>query len=290
MQISQILKKKKTFSFEVFPPKEGKSLDQLKETLSSLYMYNPDFISCTYGAGGTNVGRSVEVCKIIKDNEYNVLPHFTCIGNSKEKIEEYIHNYEALKIENVLLLRGDLPEGWEDTKSEFVHAGDLIRHFKKHHPSMCIGAACYPEVHMETDTAKEDIQYLKNKEEDGADFFITQLCHDVRAYEKFIKRIRKAGITIPVIVGIMPILSRDGTIRMSLTNGCSIPRKLSRIMGLYQNDPEGYKEAGKEYTVKLINDYLDADINGIHLYTLNRHNDIDEIISRSDIEKKLNKN
>lgn len=285
MKISQIFNDRNTLSFEVFPPKMDKPLTSLKETLDSLYKFSPDFISCTYGAGGTNVGRSVEVCKIIKESGYNVLPHFTCIGNSKDNIEEYINKYNNLDIENVLLLRGDLPKGWSDTKSEFSHASSLIRHFKENHAQMGIGAACYPEVHMESENVEEDIKYLKLKEEEGAEFFITQLCHDVKAYRKFIKKIRESGITLPVVVGIMPILTREGTIRMSLTNGCSIPAELSRIMGIYQNDIESYKKAGKEYTVKLINDYLESDINGIHLYTLNKHDDIEEIIERSNLSQ-----
>lgn len=285
MKISEILKTKNTLSFEVFPPKMDKSLEPLSETLDVLYQYNPDYISCTYGAGGTNVGRSLEVCKLIQDSGHNVLPHFTCIGNSKKKIDTYIEGYESLGIDNVLLLRGDLPEGWEDTRSEFTHASKLIAHFKRNHQGFGIAAACYPEVHMESESWEEDIKYLKLKEEEGAEFFITQLCHDVKAYQRFIKKVRQAGITIPVVVGIMPILSRDGVIRMSLTNGCSVPSDLSRIMGLYQRDPEGFKEKGKEYSVDIINKYLESDINGIHLYTLNKHDDIKEIIDRSNISK-----
>lgn len=285
MKISEILKTKKTLSFEVFPPKVEKSLSPLVETLDALFKYKPDFISCTYGAGGTNVGRSTEVCKLIKDGGFNVLPHFTCIGNSQEKIESYIKGYEDLDIENVLLLRGDLPEGWTDTGSQFTHASKLISHFRNNHKRFGIGAACYPEVHMESESLDDDIKYLKLKQECGAQFFITQLCHDVSAYQVFIKRIREAGITLPVIVGVMPILTRDGVIRMSLTNGCSVPADLSRIMGLYQNDMDKFREKGKEFSVNLINKYLESDIDGIHLYTLNKHKDIEEIISRTNINK-----
>lgn len=288
MKISRILKTKKTLSFEVFPPKEDKSLEPLAETLTSLYKYEPDFISCTYGAGGTNEGRSVEVCKMIKGSDHIVLPHFTCIGNSREKIDKYISHYEGLGIENVLLLRGDLPQGWTDTRSGFSHASELISYFKKTHPGMGIAAAAYPEVHMESADTEDDIRYLRLKQEEGAEFFITQLCHDVKAYDKFIKSIRKAGITIPVIIGLMPILTREGTIRMSLTNGCSIPAELSRIMGVYKDDLVAYKKAGKEYTVNIIREYLQSDIGGIHMYTLNKHDDIEEIIDRSDLIRQLN--
>jgi methylenetetrahydrofolate reductase (NADPH) len=290
MKISNILKNKKTLSFEVFPPKEDKSLEPLSETLTALGKFNPDFISCTYGAGGTNVGRSIEVCKMIKDGGYNVLPHFTCIGNSKENIDDYISHYEAIGVDNVLLLRGDLPKGWQDTRSSFVHASNLISHFKDNYSEMSIAAAAYPEIHMESASVDDDIKYLKLKHEEGAEFFITQLCHDVRAYDRFIKRIRKAGITIPVVIGLMPIITRDGTIKMSLTNGCSIPAPLSRIMGIYRDDLDAYRRAGKEYTIKLINEYLESDINGIHIYTLNKYKDIEEIIERAGLIKKLSGN
>ena len=287
MKINRILKYKKTLSFEIFPPKEGKSLDPLSETLNALNRHNPDFISCTYGAGGTNEGRSLEVCKMIIEQGQTVLPHFTCIANTKDVIEKYINQYEGLDIENVLLLRGDIPEGWTNTKSDFSHASELINYFRKTHPKMGIAAAAYPEAHMESIDSNIDIEYLKLKQDSGTEFFITQFCHDVKAYEKFIKKIRNAGITIPVVVGLMPILTREGTIRMTLTNGCSIPAELSRIMGVYKNDLEAYKRAGKEYTVKLINEYLETDIGGLHLYTLNKHDDIDEIIEKSNIRRLL---
>lgn len=289
MKIHQILKTKRTLSFEVFPPKEDKPLEPLSDTLKSLTGFAPDFISCTYGAGGTNVGRSLEVCRMIMDGGNDVLTHFTCIGSTRERIGSQIALYEKLGVANVLLLRGDLPDGWDGTRSEFNHASELISYFRKTHPSMGIGAAAYPEIHIESDTVDGDIKHLKYKQDEGAEFLITQLCHDVKVYEKFMIRIRRAGITIPVIVGLMPILNREGTIRMSLANGCSIPADLSRIMGRYQDDLDSYKAAGKEFTIKLINDYLQSDIGGIHLYTLNKHEDIDEIIERSDLINKLNR-
>jgi len=288
MKISGILKRKRTLSFEVFPPKEDRSLRSLSATLKSLAELAPDFISCTYGAGGTNVGRSLEVCKMVMDDGFDILTHFTCIGNTGENIDEQIKEYIKLGVENVLLLRGDLPEGWSDTRSGFDHASNLISYFKEKHPNIGIAAAAYPEAHMESPTVDDDIKYLKLKQDLGAEFFVTQLCHDVKAYDKFIKRIRGAGITIPVIIGLMPILTHDGTIRMSLTNGCSIPAELSRIMGSYNRDKEAFRKAGKEFTIDLIEQYLQSDIDGIHLYTLNKHEDIQEIIDRSGLISKLN--
>ncbi|MDR0886863.1 MAG: methylenetetrahydrofolate reductase [Clostridiales Family XIII bacterium] len=283
MKIAELLKKKRTFSFEVFPPKDGQPMEPLQNTLSHLYKFNPDFISITYGAGGTNEGRSVEVCKLILESGVDVMPHFTCIGNTFDKVEQYASNYLDIGIENILLLRGDLPEGWTGTKGDFEHASDLIGCFKEKHPNLCIGAAAYPEIHIESDTIDEDIQYLKLKQDLGAEFFTTQLCHDVHAYERFMNRIRSAGVTIPVIVGVMPIISRDGAIRMSLSNGVSIPAELSAIMGRYKDDAASFKEAGMEYTERLLGSYIDAGAEGIHLYTLNKYKDISEIIELSGV-------
>lgn len=279
MRISELIKNKRTFSFEVFPPKEDKPLDPLHETLNHLYDFEPDFISCTYGAGGTNKGRSIEVCKLILDSNHDVMTHFTCIGNDKTQVEELLSEYIELGIKNVLLLRGDLPDGWESTKGDFTHADELISFVRDKHPDLSIGAAAYPEKHVESDNLDKDIEYLKLKQEKGADFFVAQLCHDVNAYERFIERIRKAGITIPVIAGVMPILFRNGTINMTLSNGCSVPPELSQIMGKYEHDVESFREAGKEFTVRQIERFLNADIDGMHIYALNRHKDITDILN-----------
>jgi methylenetetrahydrofolate reductase (NADPH) len=283
LKISALSKEKNTFSFEVFPPKGDASLAPLEDTLTHLYEYDPDFVSITYGAGGTNEGRSVDVCKLVKESGHAVMPHFTCIGNTREKIDEYIGNYLDLGIENVLLLRGDLPEGWTGTRGDFVHADSLIAYFREKHPGLSLGAACYPEIHIESDTLEEDVKYLKSKQDMGAEFFMAQLCHDVTAYERFIECIRRAGITVPVVVGIMPILSREGTIRMTLSNGCSIPAELAAIIGRYERDADGFREAGKAFTARLIDRYIGAGVCGLHLYTLNKYKDVSEIIDACDI-------
>jgi methylenetetrahydrofolate reductase (NADPH) len=278
-----MLKKRRTLSFEVFPPKADMPLEPLAHTLKKLYEYNPDFISITYGAMGTNIGRSVDVCKMILDSSGTVLPHFTCIGNTKKSVEEFVSKYVELGIENILLLRGDLPEGWTGTRGDFAHASELIEHFANAYPNLCMGAAAYPEVHIESKTVEEDIRYLKLKQDHGASFFLTQLCHDVEAYKKFMDRLRNNGITIPVVVGLMPILSRAGTIRMSLSNGCSIPADLAAICGRYEKDEDSFKKAGLEFTIGLIDRYIAAGCEGLHLYTLNKYQDVETILSNIDV-------
>ncbi|MFV0517792.1 MAG: methylenetetrahydrofolate reductase [Aminipila sp.] len=286
MKISKLLKERTTFSFEVFPPKMEQSLEPLQETLNVLYGFSPDFISCTYGAGGTNKGRSTELCKMVKDSQHEIMTHFTCIGNTRQDVIEYIREYVEIGVENVLALRGDIPHGLDGTNGDFNNANELIQFIKTNFPKLCISAACYPEKHMEATTIEEDIKYLKLKQECGAEFLMTQLCHDVEAFEKFRDKALNAKIDLPIIVGIMPALSKDSIIRMTVSNGCSIPRQLAEIIGKYGDNPEDFKKAGKEYTARQIEQYMDAGINGLHIYSLNKYKDIVDILKASGIHNK----
>ncbi|MEA4923654.1 MAG: methylenetetrahydrofolate reductase [Eubacteriaceae bacterium] len=281
--IGEMLKEKMTFSFEVFPPKEGEPIEPLLETLDNIYKYDPDFISCTYGAGGTNVGRSEEVCKAILESGHNVMTHFTCIGQDRKDITERINRYRAIGVRNVLALRGDLPEGWEDTGGYFAHGDRLVNFIKSHFPDLCMGGACYPEKHLEAINFEADIAHLRSKQDNGAEFLMTQLCYDIDAFERFIERIRKAGVELPVIVGVMPVLYKNGLIRMTLGNGCSIPKEVSELIGKYGDNKEDFKKAGKEFTISLIYKYMSKGISGLHLYSLNKYKDLAEIINDSGI-------
>lgn len=287
MHIKQLLKNKKTVSFEIFPPKEEQDLAPLETTLEHLSKLSPDFISVTYGAGGTNVGRSLDVLELLNKYELNSLQHFTCIGNSVQKIEDFVSEYKKVGVKNLLLLRGDYKEGTETTGSDFKNATDLIEHFKKNHPEFCIGGACYPETHIEAISSKSDVRYLKLKQELGAEFLVSQLCFDSNNFDNFIKKIRQRGVKIPIIAGIMPVISHKGIIKMCLSNGCSIPKKLSRIIGKYENNPEDFKKAGMEYTKELITNLQKTDIAGIHLYTLNKYKDAEELIDTLEIIRNI---
>jgi methylenetetrahydrofolate reductase (NADPH) len=277
MKICDSINKKNTLSFEVFPPKDDQPLDELKETLLQLQRHNPDFISVTYGAGGTNVGRSIEVSKMVEEMGSTPLQHFTCIGNTKEDIDKFTEEYKNIGVENLLLLRGDFKKGEQETGGDFEHATDMIKYFSENHPEFCIGGAAYPETHIESDSAKADIRFLKDKQELGAKFLVTQLCFDAGSFERWLKKIRGMGITIPVIAGVMPAITSNGIIKMCLSNGCSIPKGLSKIIGRYQDYPEDFKKAGIEFTKKLIEDIKAAGANGIHLYTLNKWKIADEL-------------
>ena len=277
-----------SFSFEVFPPKTDAGMANLKETIKHYYQFKPDFISCTYGAGGTSAGRNLEVCQSLKaDGLSEVMTHFTCIGNTRQQIDSAIKEYRSLQIENILAMRGDLPAGWEGTNGDFSNADGLIRHIKTEFPDFCIAAACYPEKHFTAPSFEADIAHLRSKQDNGAEFLMSQLCHDVDAFAAFVYRIGEAGVTIPVVIGVMPALDKDALIRMTLSNGCSIPAELATIIGRYGDKPDEFKKAGIEYTVKQIHRFMAAGIGGLHIYTLNKWEDVETILAESGIRKDI---
>lgn len=283
MKISEILKKKMSFSFEVFPPKNDQPLEPLLETLDELAKFKPDFISVTYGAGGTNKGRNNEVCMEVMKRNINMMSHFTCIGNTKEDVITRVKKFVDMGGENLLALRGDLPEGWEGTGGHYKHGDSLIEALKEEFPQLCLGGACYPEKHIEAPTYESDIAHMRSKQNNGAEFFVTQLCYDTEAYAKFKDRCERAGITAPIIVGVMPVLYKKGVLRMTTSNGCSIPAALADLMGKYGDKPEEFKKAGKEYTKELIYKYMSMGIDGLHVYSLNKYHDLAEIINDTGI-------
>lgn len=251
MSVVDIMKERMSFSFEVFPPKPEQPMEPLLDTLSHLYEFQPDFISCTYGAGGTNVGRNVEVCKAIQDSGKSIaVTHFTCIGNTREGVKEQLDHYLELGVNHILALRGDLPAGWEGTRGDFHYASDLVSYIREEFgDKFTIAMAGDPEKHIQCPTEEEDIAHLKIKQDAGADYIMTQLCFDVKAFEVWRDKIQKAGVHLPIDIGLMPVLNKDATIRMALSmNGCSIPKELARIISKYYDDPEGFRKAGMEYT------------------------------------------
>lgn len=284
MKITDIMKKKMAFSFEVFPPKADKPLEPLLETIDHLYSFNPDFISCTYGAGGTNAGRNMEICEaLVKSGKTIPVTHFTCIGNTKENISKELQMYLDMGVKNILAMRGDFPKGWEETRGDFNYANELVEYIRTNFPEFCIAVAGNPEKHSEARSFKEDIAHLRRKQDSGGELIMTQLCYDMDQYKRWVDRIRNAGIKIPIVVGIMPVLAKDPTIRMTVSNGCSIPRQLAEIIGKYGDNPEDFKKAGKEYTVKLIYDYINMAIDGLHIYSLNKWKDVADILNQAGI-------
>lgn len=299
MKLSEAMKEKMLLSFELFPPKTDKGMENLPGTIEHLCKYKPEYISCTYGAGGTNVGKNMDVCKMIKDAGTIPVTHFTCIGNTAEGIKEQLQNYLDNGVDHMLALRGDLPFGWTGTGGDFAYATDLVAFVRKEFGDKIeIAVAGSPEGHISCRSLEADIAVLKQKQDNGADYIMTQLCWDMEQFKYWLDAIRKAGITMPVDVGIMPILDQAATINMALSrNACVMPRELCEIISrnwIFPNpfdkepfdaDAEGkkarFKEAGMEYTIKQIDEYRACGINGIHLYALNKWKDVSEIIDRS---------
>ena len=273
-----MLKEKRTLSFEVFPPKLEQPLEPLIETLDILEKYKPDFFSVTYGAGGTNKGRNNEVCMDVLGRDCNLMSHFTCIGNTRKDVRNRIQKYINMGADNILALRGDLPAGWTGTGGFYTHGNDLIRAIAENFPQLCIGGACYPEKHVEAPDMETDIKWMKSKQDNGAEFFVTQLCYDLEAFDRFRDNCEKHGVTAPIIVGVMPAIFKNGLLRMTKENGCNIPKELANIIEKYGDDPKDFKKAGMEYTLNLTEEYIKRDVSGIHLYTLNKSETVVEIV------------
>lgn len=286
MNVPEIMKQKMCLSFEVFPPKTEQPLEPVLTTLDHLYQLRPDFISCTYGAGGTNAGRNAEICKAIKDSGQTIpVTHFTCIGNTRDKIKEELRGYLNMGVDHILALRGDFPQGWTGTKGDFHFANELVEFIKINFPEFTIAVAGDPEKHFQAESFASDIAHLRIKQDAGADYIMTQLCYDVNQYEWWVEKIRKAGVHLPVDVGVMPVLFKDPTIRMAVSNGSSIPRELAEIIARYGDNPEDFKKAGKEYTVRQIHRFISAGIDGLHIYALNKWRDVTDILLASGIRR-----
>lgn len=274
MKIKDLFKKNKTLlSFEIFPPKKDYSIDTIYRTIEELKDLEPDYISVTYGAGGTSRDRTVEIASKIK-NEYNIeaLAHFTCISSTPKEIDDIIGALKKNNINNILALRGDRPEdSSEDTPlGEYTYARDLIEQINRTKGDFSIGAACYPEGHMECSNRIQDIKHLKEKVNSGVDFLITQLFFDNELFYRFMEELDLAGIDVPVSAGIMPVLNAKQIFRIQKLSGCSIPPKFKRILDKYEHNPEALKEAGQAYALEQIIDLMAWGIDGIHLYTMNK--------------------
>lgn len=273
MKISELLKNKDfTVSFEIFPPKNNGALDKIHSCIEELVELNPDFISVTYGAGGSTTKNTVEIADILKNKfNTNTIAHLTCIDSDKENISTIIENLKEANIENILALRGDLPEGYNDIdKKEFKFAKDLISFLNDNH-DFSIGAACYPEGHTENPNKNNDIKNLKDKVDSGVDFLITQMFFDNNHLYNLIDKLDLIDLNIPIIAGIMPITNKNQLIRISSLSGAEIPERLKRILDRFEHDENLIQEAGIIYATEQILDLIASNkVNGVHIYTMNK--------------------
>ena len=270
MKISEIYKNnKRSLSFEIFPPKKDTELSSIDETLKVLCKLNPDFISVTFGAGGSaNSNRTIEIAKNIKKN-YGIEPvvHLTSLHYDKSEIDEFATAMREAGIENILALRGDRSPNAPE-KNVFPHASDLIEYLKSKY-DFCVLGACYPECHPESSDRVNDLKSLKTKVDSGAEVLVSQLFFENRIFYDFAERCKIAGIDVPVIPGIMPVINANQIKRMISLCNASFPERFCRIIRRYENNSEALFDAGMTYALTQIIDLIADGIPGIHLYTMN---------------------
>ena len=269
MSIVDFFSQKTVFSFEVFPPRRNAPIETIYETLYELQDLRPDFISVTYGAGGgENKQSTISIAEHIK-NICHVpsVVHFPCIGLTKEDILDKIEEFKSAGIQNILALRGDIPEGMEN-RGDFRYASDLVAFLKKN-GDFRISAACYPEGHIENPDKVADIRNLKSKVDAGAEYLISQLFFDNEYFYDFLEKCDLAGISVPIEAGIMPVINRRQVLRMAGLCGVNIPKKFQRILEKYEDNSVAMRDAGIAYAVDQIVDLLTHGVDGVHLYTMN---------------------
>lgn len=275
MKISQIIKQDTLMlSFEVFPPKTESGFDSVKSATEEIAKLKPSFMSVTYGAGGGTSKYTLDIAKNIKEL-YGVptLAHLTCVSSTKATVNEKIRQIKDAGIENIMALRGDIPAGLEDADRsdwDYKHAIDLILELKKENPDFCIGGACYPEIHPESANQKEDILHLKEKVDAGCEFLTTQMFFDNNLLYNFLYKIREAGITVPIIPGIMPITNANQVARAIKLSGSFMPQRFKSLVDKFGNNPDAMKQAGIAYATDQIIDLYANGINNVHVYSMNK--------------------
>ena len=282
MKISDILAKKKTLSFEIFPPKRQEdTFTLIDKTIKKLASYNPDYMSVTYGALGNTLSNSAMIAKTIKDNTgAQPLAHLTCVASTRDKVDSVCNELTNDGVENILTLRGDMPK---DTTtpifSDFKHASDLASYIKeKYDGRFGIAGACYPEKHPEAANLATDIEFMKLKQDSGMEFFDSQLFFDNEVFYHFLLKARKAGITVPIIPGIMPVTSYSQIDRMIQVSGCKVPLKLLNQFDRYKDDKDAIEEIGLIFTSYQILDLMANDVDGIHIYSMNKSGFISKLM------------
>lgn len=271
-----------TLSLEVFPPKKDDDFDSAYDILKKLSELNPAFISVTYGAGGSRSKKTIEIASYIQ-NTLNIpaLAHMTCVGSKREELLEIYEALKAANVSKVLALRGDRPRDMTDEQynsRDFAHASDMIA-FLKEHTDLSIAGACYPEKHPESFSLEADLQYLKKKQDAGADFFITQMFFDNDYFYTFRDRALQKGITLPIHAGIMPITSARQIGTTISLSGSSIPKALSDIIAKYSDNADDMRKAGIDYCIRQILDLKQIGVDGIHIYSMNKPKTTAEIVA-----------
>ncbi|MBR2054141.1 MAG: methylenetetrahydrofolate reductase [Clostridia bacterium] len=284
MKIRELLKKQSlSLSFEVFPPKTEMGFESVKMATEEIARLRPAFMSVTYGAGGGTSRYTLEIAKNIKER-YGVptLAHLTCVSSTRETVREKIHAIREAGIENVMALRGDIPAGRENedrSRWDYRYAVELVRELKEMNPDFCIGGACYPEIHPESMNQKEDIRYLKEKVDAGCDFLTTQMFFDNNLLYNFLYKIREAGVTVPIIPGIMPITNANQVERAMKLSGSFMPQRFKSLVDKFGGDPAAMKQAGIAYATDQIIDLFANGITNVHVYSMNKPDVAEKILN-----------
>lgn len=285
MKIIDIIKDKKpSLSFEVFPPKTDDKFDSVLKATTEIASINPSYMSVTYGAGGGTSQYTKDICKAL--NEYGVtsLAHLTCVSSDKERIHQELTSLKEKGIENILALRGDIPENFDKSNIQYHHASDLAKEIADF-GGFCIGGACYPEGHPESENGAKDIEGLRRKVESGCEFLTTQMFFNNNILYNFLYRLYKAKIDIPVVAGIMPVTNAAQIKRICSISESALPQRFVRIVDRYGDKPEAMKQAGIAYATEQIIDLFANGINAVHIYSMNKpdialaiKNNVSEII------------
>ncbi|HOJ63956.1 MAG TPA: methylenetetrahydrofolate reductase [NAD(P)H] [Spirochaetota bacterium] len=275
MFIKDMFKKDKTvISVEVFPPKRDDDVEKLYQTIEELKVIKPDFVSVTYGAGGSTRDKTVDIASKIKNKiGIEVMAHLTCVNSTKEEIGNVITQLKNNNIQNILALRGDPPQGqtnFTKTIGGFGHANELVAYIRSRNEEWSIGVAGYPEGHIESPSLEEDIKNLKRKVDSGADFIVSQLYYDNNDFFKFLDLTRKAGINVPIIPGIFPILNFNTIKKITSLCGAKIPKNLLEKLEKYQDNSEETEKIGIEYAINQTLELIENKIEGIHFYSMNK--------------------
>ena len=275
MKLTEFLSRDRlSLSFEVFPPKTDTAFESVKHATEEIAKLRPSFMSVTYGAGGGTSQYTLDIAKNIKAN-YGVptLAHLTCVSSTRETVRQRIEDIKAAGIQNVMALRGDIPRELQDAdrnKWDYRHAVELVRELKASGADFCIGGACYPEIHPESANQREDIAYLKEKVDAGCDFLTTQMFFDNNLLYNFLYKIREAGITVPVIPGIMPITNGNQVARAVGLSGSFMPQRFKALVDKFGTNPDAMKQAGIAYATDQIIDLFANGISHVHVYSMNK--------------------
>ena len=281
LKIKDILNTTRTISCEFFPPRSAEGIPGVFTTIDQLKAYQPDFVSVTYGAGGSTRAFTEEITTGMKNAaKLEVMAHLTCVAQTQEAVHGVLERLDGAGIENVIALRGDAPRGESEfvpAEGGFEHATDLIEHIRSNF-QFGIAAACYPEGHTESLDPQSDLEYTKLKIDKGADFLITQLFYDNEDYFRFVDRAQAAGINVPIIPGVLPILSTGQIRRFTSLCGARIPPSLDEELDRFIDDDDAVRDLGVEYATNQVKELWDQGVPGIHFYVLNRTYSVSKIL------------